>query len=155
MNRKTSSPSTAIANAGCGSTSSTVVSAIGSVPMLSSETALGRDTTGARAARPRASSPWLSPELQTSMSLLPAVQFGCRHNHRRPERETAEYGRGRERRGRYREPMTCPACGAPVPEGARFCPECGQRLVAAADERRLATVLMADLVGFTALSAGS
>jgi class 3 adenylate cyclase/tetratricopeptide (TPR) repeat protein len=51
--------------------------------------------------------------------------------------------------------MTCPACGAPVPEGARFCPECGQRLVAAADERRLATVLMADLVGFTALSAGS
>ena len=51
--------------------------------------------------------------------------------------------------------MTCPACGAPVPEGARFCPECGQRLIAAADERRLATVLMADLVGFTALSAGS
>ena len=51
--------------------------------------------------------------------------------------------------------MTCPACGAPVPEGARFCPECGQRLIAAADERRLVTVLMADLVGFTALSAGS
>ncbi len=51
--------------------------------------------------------------------------------------------------------MTCSACGAPVPEGARFCPECGQRLIAAADERRLATVLMADLVGFTALSAGS
>jgi class 3 adenylate cyclase/tetratricopeptide (TPR) repeat protein len=51
--------------------------------------------------------------------------------------------------------MTCPACGAPVPEGARFCSECGQRLVVAADERRLVTVLMADLVGFTALSAGS
>lgn len=51
--------------------------------------------------------------------------------------------------------MTCPACGAPVPDGARFCPECGQRLIAAIDERRLATVLMADLVGFTALSAGS
>jgi class 3 adenylate cyclase/tetratricopeptide (TPR) repeat protein len=51
--------------------------------------------------------------------------------------------------------MTCPACGVPVPEGARFCPECGQRLVVAPDERRLVTVLMADLVGFTALSAGT
>src|SRR3954471_5102905 len=48
--------------------------------------------------------------------------------------------------------MNCPACGAPAPEGARFCPECGQRLVVAADERRLVTVLMADLVGFTALA---
>jgi len=51
--------------------------------------------------------------------------------------------------------MTCPACGLPVREGARFCSECGQRLIAAADERRLVTVLMADLVGFTALSAVS
>src|SRR5260370_12132847 len=51
--------------------------------------------------------------------------------------------------------MNCPACGAPAPEGARFCAECGERLIAAADERRLVTVLMADLVGFTALSAGS
>ncbi len=51
--------------------------------------------------------------------------------------------------------MTCPACGAPAPDGARFCPECGQRLIVAADERRLATVLMADLVDFTALSATS
>jgi class 3 adenylate cyclase/tetratricopeptide (TPR) repeat protein len=51
--------------------------------------------------------------------------------------------------------MTCPACGAPVAEGARFCSECGQRLIVAADERRLVTVLMADLVGFTALSAAS
>src|SRR3954447_16549348 len=51
--------------------------------------------------------------------------------------------------------MICPACGAPAPDGARLCPECGQRLVVTADERRVATVLMADLVGFTALSAGS
>src|SRR4029079_15066805 len=48
--------------------------------------------------------------------------------------------------------MTCPACGASVPEGARFCPECGQRLVAAPDERRLVTVLMADLVGYTSMA---
>lgn len=51
--------------------------------------------------------------------------------------------------------MTCPACGAPVPDGARFCSECGQRLIVTADERRFVTVLMADLVGFTALSAAS
>jgi class 3 adenylate cyclase/tetratricopeptide (TPR) repeat protein len=51
--------------------------------------------------------------------------------------------------------MICPACSAPVSEGARFCSECGQRLVATIDERRLVTVLMADLVGFTALSASS
>lgn len=48
--------------------------------------------------------------------------------------------------------MTCPVCGALAPEGARFCPDCGQRLVAPPDERRLVTVLMADLVGFTTLS---
>ena len=48
--------------------------------------------------------------------------------------------------------MTCPACGAPVPDGARFCSECGQRLVVAPEERRLVTVLMADLVGFTNFS---
>jgi class 3 adenylate cyclase/tetratricopeptide (TPR) repeat protein len=51
--------------------------------------------------------------------------------------------------------MTCPACGAPVADEARFCSECGQRLVATVDERRLVTVLMADLVGFTALSAAN
>ncbi len=51
--------------------------------------------------------------------------------------------------------MTCPSCGAHVAAGARFCPECGQRLVVTPDERRLVTVLMADLVGFTALSAAS
>ncbi len=48
--------------------------------------------------------------------------------------------------------MTCPACGVAAPDGARFCPECGQRLVAAPDERRLVSVLMGDLVGFTSMA---
>jgi class 3 adenylate cyclase/tetratricopeptide (TPR) repeat protein len=48
--------------------------------------------------------------------------------------------------------VTCPACGAVAPERARFCPECGQPLHARADERRIVTVLFADLVGFTSLS---
>jgi class 3 adenylate cyclase/tetratricopeptide (TPR) repeat protein len=48
--------------------------------------------------------------------------------------------------------MTCPACGASAPEGARFCPSCGQPLQVRADERRIVTVLFADLVGFTTLS---
>jgi class 3 adenylate cyclase/tetratricopeptide (TPR) repeat protein/CheY-like chemotaxis protein len=51
--------------------------------------------------------------------------------------------------------MTCPACGATTAAGARFCQECGQRLGASLEERRLATVLMADLVGFTTMSAGA
>ena len=48
--------------------------------------------------------------------------------------------------------MQCPACGTTAPTDARFCPSCGQALVARPDERRVATVLFADLVGFTALS---
>ncbi|MBU6315990.1 MAG: adenylate/guanylate cyclase domain-containing protein, partial [Acidobacteria bacterium] len=51
--------------------------------------------------------------------------------------------------------MHCGSCGAPAPDGARFCPQCGQQVVAAlgsAEERRIVTVLFADLVGFTTLS---
>jgi class 3 adenylate cyclase/tetratricopeptide (TPR) repeat protein len=63
---------------------------------------------------------------------------------------------------------SCPACGEPVLPGARFCAECGTTLgngqagpsrgaepasgTSAVSERRLVTVLFADLVGFTTLS---
>ena len=48
--------------------------------------------------------------------------------------------------------MTCPACGAPAVDGARFCAACGQPLQHRADERRVVTVLFADLVGFTSMA---
>jgi len=64
----------------------------------------------------------------------------------------------------------CPNCGASNPAGARFCGNCGTNLSggaaprpaavdaageprAAATERRVVTILFADLVGFTSLSA--
>jgi class 3 adenylate cyclase/predicted ATPase len=59
--------------------------------------------------------------------------------------------------------LACPACGSPHQAGDAFCAECGSPLVAQptvlasnssapAAERRLVSVLFADLVGFTALS---
>jgi len=61
----------------------------------------------------------------------------------------------------------CPSCGAQLQDAAKFCAECGTPLVGSAEqpvavsavvapapiaERRLVSVLFADLVGFTALS---
>ena len=47
----------------------------------------------------------------------------------------------------------CPACGEPTPAGARFCGACGALLASVAEaDRRVVTVLFADLTGFTSIS---
>ena len=46
----------------------------------------------------------------------------------------------------------CSSCGADLPAGAKFCPSCGAVITARADERRIVTVLFADVVGFTPMS---
>ncbi len=48
----------------------------------------------------------------------------------------------------------CGHCGAEIPRDARFCPTCGAPVAAdrPAEERKLATVVFADLVGSTALA---
>jgi class 3 adenylate cyclase len=56
--------------------------------------------------------------------------------------------------------VPCPSCAALNPDGQRFCGQCGTALEGAApapvpvavEERKLATVLFADVVGFTSLA---
>ncbi|MGE5210593.1 MAG: adenylate/guanylate cyclase domain-containing protein, partial [Acidobacteriota bacterium] len=48
---------------------------------------------------------------------------------------------------------TCASCDSALPDGARFCPACGHEVAPpAVEERRVVTVVFADLVGYTALS---
>ena len=51
--------------------------------------------------------------------------------------------------------FACSSCGKPVPSGSRFCPSCGtpsENATIAIEERRVVTVLFADLVGYTSLA---
>ena len=49
--------------------------------------------------------------------------------------------------------MFCPSCASEIPADARFCSSCGYAITATqAEERRITTVLFADLVGFTTLA---
>ncbi len=48
--------------------------------------------------------------------------------------------------------MSCRACGAALPDGARFCSNCGASQTVADEERRIVTALFADIVGFTGLA---
>ncbi len=50
--------------------------------------------------------------------------------------------------------MNCQVCGEPLPEGARFCPNCGSAVGSplGTEERKMVTVLFADLVDSTGLA---
>lgn len=51
-------------------------------------------------------------------------------------------------------PETCPRCGHRLPEGARFCPNCGAPVgLSQAEVRKVVTVVFVDIVGSTRLSA--
>lgn len=48
--------------------------------------------------------------------------------------------------------MQCASCGLQIADGARFCSYCGAAQSSLGEERRVVTVLFADVVGFTALA---
>ena len=56
--------------------------------------------------------------------------------------------------GSYAWCMTCAVCGRPLPDDARFCPGCGAAVTSSlgTDERKIVTVLFADLVDSTGLA---
>ncbi len=51
-------------------------------------------------------------------------------------------------------PEVCPRCGEPLPARAHFCPNCGAPVsIPEASERRVVTVVFADMAGSTELAA--
>jgi class 3 adenylate cyclase/tetratricopeptide (TPR) repeat protein len=48
--------------------------------------------------------------------------------------------------------MRCSSCGGELPPDSRFCPHCGTQQSVGDQERRVVTVLFADIVGFTSLA---
>jgi len=48
--------------------------------------------------------------------------------------------------------VSCRSCGSVVDDAARFCPSCGAPQTVAEEERRIVTVLFADIVGFTSMA---
>ncbi len=61
---------------------------------------------------------------------------------------------GRVGPGTYASAVTCQTCGAEIPEGAHFCPGCGTPVGSelATEERKVVTVLFADLVDSTGMA---
>jgi len=51
--------------------------------------------------------------------------------------------------------VSCVACGADLPDGARFCPTCGAEQTPTQEERKLVSVLFVDIVGSTARADGA
>src|SRR5467141_4722784 len=50
--------------------------------------------------------------------------------------------------------MVCSVCGRPLPDGARFCPNCGASVgpLVGTEERKVVTVLFADIVDSTGVA---
>ena len=95
---------------------------------------------------------------------LDGASIALREVHRRPRRggRGSRFatvrdpdGNGAADRVRAVTAETCPRCGQPLPRDANFCPNCGAPVaVPAVSERRVVTVVFADLAGSTELAAG-
>ncbi len=87
------------------------------------------------------------------------AQFDARPVRSHPHQMTAGFGLRPVQHSRlypHLIPMRCPNCGRENPDDAKFCAYCGAGLpplpAATSEERRIVTVLFADLAGFTTLA---